>query len=284
MVISVSLFNKSSHIRPTHKLECRAPVPVAPLALTDGTGQNIVQVEFLENLRQAELGNALAQFCVAMAFYDGCGVLLSVDSAHVWAERSARQGFTVAQGYCALHGVGVPENERRAFKLLKETALAGVREAQCVLGTCFEFGYGTAVNFKEAARCYRLAADQGYATAQFNVGSFFDNRTGVTQDAREAVKWYQLAAEQGYANAQYNLGFSYRSGTGVPQDAREAVRWFRLAAEQRARHGAMQSCCVLLQRNWCCARCAGSGQVVSACRRSRSCRRTIQPGRVLCQW
>ena len=70
--------------RPTHKLECRAPVPAAPLALTDGTGLSVLQVELAENLRLAELGDAAAQFRVAFAFLLGQGTAHNKAKAKSW--------------------------------------------------------------------------------------------------------------------------------------------------------------------------------------------------------
>ena len=67
--------------RPTHKLECRTPTPSAPLAVTDGTGQSVVQVEFVENLRLSELGDATAQFCAATALLWGIGTPKNVKKA-----------------------------------------------------------------------------------------------------------------------------------------------------------------------------------------------------------
>ena len=69
-------------------MDCRTPAPAAPLALTDGMGQSVVQVEFAENLRLAELGDAAAQFRHAVAYYYGCGIVESDELADVWVLKS----------------------------------------------------------------------------------------------------------------------------------------------------------------------------------------------------
>jgi TPR repeat protein len=187
--------------------------------VTDGTGQSVVQVEFVENLRLAELGDSAAQFCVSCAFQGAIGTPQNPIAAAMWLERSSRQGYGAAQGLCALFGVGTPINANKGFKILQTAALAGLREAQFYVGDCHEVGLGTIINPKEAVKWYRLAAEQGHARAQCNLGVCCAQGTGVSQDAHEAVKWYRLAAEQGFARAQCHLGFCCENGSGLSRDA-----------------------------------------------------------------
>ena len=196
----------------------------------------MLQVEFAENLRLAELEDAAAQFRVACAFQYGLGTTKNETKATMWFERSSFQGYEAAQGVCSIYGVGVTKNENAGFKLLRLSAQSRLPEVQFLLGKCY-----SGFNPQEAVKWLRLAADQGHAGAQSNLGVCNQNGAGVSQDAKKAVKWYRLAAAQGYAHAQCDLGVCYENGTGVPQDAKEAVKWYRLGVWRLSKGTRMRS-------------------------------------------
>jgi uncharacterized protein len=78
---------------------------------------------------------------------------------------------------------------------------------------------------KEAFRWFRLAAETGWADAQTKLGEIYQNGWGVPKDYDEAVKMYRLAATQGNATAQSSLGGMYANGQGVPQDYVLSYMW-----------------------------------------------------------
>ena len=196
------------------------------------------QVRFAENLRLAKLGDAAAQFSVALTLHDdsdACGIAMIQSTSDRWAIKAKKQGCKAAEGYCALYGLGEPTDCVRGLQLLELEGEAGHLGVQCLLGCFFHFGRRSvdiAVDFKKAAHWYQLAAAQGNPTAQCHLGVLYANGSGVLQDAREAVKLYRLAANQGYVDAQFNLALCFFKGVGVLQDYQEAVKWFRLAADQ----------------------------------------------------
>jgi TPR repeat protein len=197
--------------------------------------KNAAEVYFAENLRLAELGDPAAQFRVAAQFHWGYGTLLSDLQATLWAERSARQGYVSAQGYCALKqkGIGQPEDLENGVKWLRAGALNGVQEACIFFGGCFEFGCGMPVDFSEAVRWYQLAANKGHAVAQCFLGVCFRRGNGVPHsDVQKAVNLYQLALDQGFALAQHALADCCMHGIGVPCDLERAYLLWCLAAAQ----------------------------------------------------
>ena len=97
------------------------------------------------------------------------------------------------------YGKGVPENERTAMDLAKQSAARGNTDAMYFLGTMFVFG---------------------------------DDAPKLVDDPdREAAKWYFEAARKGHADAEYGLGLMFLAGKGVVQDQAEALKWTRKAAE-----------------------------------------------------
>ena len=163
--------------------------------------RKFLQTDVKELRRQAEQGNAQAQFNLGECYYDGNGVSEDMTEAAKWYRKAAEQGLA---------------------------------DAQFNLGTCYRNGYGVKKNPSEAAKWYRKAAEQGHAKAQYFLGLCYlnDDGLGVKKNPAEAVKWFRKAAEQEDAKAQYFLGLCYYNGLGVKKNPAEAVKWFRKAAEQ----------------------------------------------------
>ena len=160
--------------------------------------------------------------------------------------RDAEQGNAMAQYnlgnlYCS--GSGVTADGQKAMKLYHKAAAQGYAEAQYHLGLIYD-GVRSSCNEvitkedKDPVKWYLKAASQGHADAQFMLGRKYygiDGRYGevdLKENHKEAVKWYLKAAKQGHEEAQYNLGFMYQYGKAVEKDPEEGMKWYLKAAEQ----------------------------------------------------
>jgi len=191
--------------------------------------------DFAEEYKEAESGNADAQFNLGAMYDKGEGVTKDLAEAAKWYRQAAEQGLAVAQsnlGSMYANGEGVQKDSIEAVKWYRKAAEQGYAKAQKTLGFMLEQGKGVPKDSAEAVKWYRLAADQGYAEAQNKLGEAYANGTGVLRNATEAVKWFRKAAERGYAMGQKNLGNMYAKGEGIPKDSVEALKWFRKSAEQ----------------------------------------------------
>ena len=101
---------------------------------------------------------------------------------------------TVAR--CHYSGMGVEEDEVKAFELYREAAVLGLQQCQFKVGRCYYFGEGVEQNYKEALKWFKFAADQGHADSQFMVGCMYK----VTSTPG-AFKYYSIAADQGHRDA-----------------------------------------------------------------------------------
>lgn len=84
----------------------------------------------------AEIGNANAQFCLAVSYVKGWGVERNVAEAFKWMKRAAESGNADAQFYVAMryeNGDGVERNDAEAFKWMKQAAESGNKKAQEIL-------------------------------------------------------------------------------------------------------------------------------------------------------
>jgi diguanylate cyclase (GGDEF)-like protein len=149
--------------------------------------------------KQAEEGDADAQFLLG-AFYD--------------------EGFGVAQNY------------RESIRWFRKAAAQGHAAAQCSIGVNYTAGHGVSKNYAKARAWFREAADRNHAKAQFNLGLMALKGLGAQRNCSEAAIWFRKAAEQGHVEAQTLLGGLYMKGTGVAKDYTEASRWLQKACDQ----------------------------------------------------
>ena len=142
--------------------------------------------------RQAEQGDAGAQFQMGVMYRDGRGLPEDLAQAKVWFRKAADQGNAEAED---------------------------------------QLGYLTPLdNMAEAAVWFLRAAEHGNADAQYRIAVFYEHGHGVEPDSAKAIMWYRRAAEQGDNVAQFNIGYIYEIGEGVPQSFAQAALEYRKIA------------------------------------------------------
>ena len=204
-----------------------------PEAIRESAGQDPDAITELR--RQAEQGDADAQYRLGLMYGTGWDVVKDVAEGVRWLRLAAEQGDATAQFNLWLmyyYGEGVVKDAAEAMRWLRLAAEQGNADAQDFLGRLYAEGRGVIKDDAEAVRWLRLAAEQGDPEGQLALGVMYSSGRGVIKDAAQAERWYRLAAEQGDAIAQANLGSLYADGEGVPENDAEAVKWFRLAADQ----------------------------------------------------
>jgi len=137
--------------------------------MTDGRHKRIPNANQIELYRRAaELGDASAQFKMALMYDRGKGMPQDYAGAVRWYRKSAEQGFV---------------------------------EAQYNLGSMYDSGVGVSQEYAEAVIWYRKAAEQGHANAQNNLGAKYGRGQGVPQSHAEAYVWLSIAAMSGNKGA-----------------------------------------------------------------------------------
>ena len=145
---------------------------------------------------EAEKGDALAQFRVALMLANGFGTTQNLPEAVEWYRRAAAKELPEAQfalGVCYGTGKGVEKDPKEATEWFRKAAAKELPEAQFALGVC----YYNDEKYKEAVEWFHRAADQGHTEAQFKLGECFANGKGVEKNLDEAAKWYRRAAKSG---------------------------------------------------------------------------------------
>ena len=84
---------------------------------------------------------------------------------------------------------------------LRNAAERGDAKAQYHIGLWCYYGIGVPMDQREAFKWWRRSAAQGYSRAQYNLGRLYGEGEGVTQDFVKAHAWMSLAAAQNYKDA-----------------------------------------------------------------------------------
>ncbi len=174
--------------------------------------------EISELQKEAETGDAAAEFAIGQAYDFGSGVGQSDKDACSWYRKAAEKGYAPAQNS---------------------------------LGLMYRAGRGVEQSKQEAVNWYRKAARQDNAKAMFNLGTAYFNGDGVAIDDVLAYAWFVVARERGsepareavnrtassllpwqVSSAYEVVGDMYEQGKELLQDHKIAIDWYRKAAAQ----------------------------------------------------
>lgn len=193
------------------------------------------------------------------------------NKAVCWLEKSAKQGFAIAQcslGLCYLDEEWENADVNKAIEYFNLSAKQGYFLAEYFLAICYYDGIGVEQDYNKAVEYYAKIAkmenfyenttsmmksenvffgsqESAFVTeiilksvkpmqsdAQYTLGNCYYNGIGVEKNVFTAAYWYLFAANNGSAEAQSELGRLYYLGEGVPQNYSIAVEWFSKSAEQ----------------------------------------------------
>jgi TPR repeat protein len=149
-----------------------------------------------ENLvGQAEAGDAVAQFDLAVRYAEGGAGPRNYELAAQWYEKAAQQGLAVAE-----------------YRL----------------GSLYEKGLGVGTDMQRAKDLYQRAAEKGNTRAMHNLGVLAAE--GGKPNYTSAALWFGKAAEYGIRDSQYNLAVLLARGLGLPKDLVKSYTWFAIVA------------------------------------------------------
>lgn len=189
-------------------------------------------LSFEETLTEAEAGNPVAQFNLALAYQSGNSVDKDLALAEAWYEKSAALGHPPAQ--INLAWLRAEQGDQAAaMQLYLQAAEQGELIAQLEVADRYRDGIGTAADLTLAADWYQRAADQGHAGAMFALANLYATGAGVPRDYARAAELFRGAAERGEVQAHCNLGRLYaEGGPGLERNDARALECFRAGAFQ----------------------------------------------------
>jgi TPR repeat protein len=178
-------------------------------------------------------GDAEAQAALGDMYANGLGLPEDDGKAFVLATKSANTGLSYAEtllGTLYEEGRGTPEDDTQAAFWFRQAALQGNADAETKLGEAYVKGIGVGQDYGQAATLFQQAADQADPVAQYDLGRLYVIGLGEPQDDGQAAHLFQTSADLGNLDARVNLGILYHEGAGVPQDDGRAVALFRPVA------------------------------------------------------
>ena len=151
-------------------------------------------------LKEAESGNATAQYMLGMAYKTG----------QVFSLEMTEFDQPLAQ-YAAKFGIPDKNSlnlvdSSKSLVWYQEAAAQGYGDALFMLGMISANCDDVPRDAAKAVEWFRQAAEQGHSDAQFKLGVMYASGDGAPTDVATAVEWWQKAAAQGHASAQAKLG------------------------------------------------------------------------------
>jgi TPR repeat protein len=118
---------------------------------------------------------------------------------------------------------------RGAFKIWKQLAQGGDKDAMYNVGLMYHDGFGINSNADNAAEWYQKAAQAGHAAAANNLAVMYSTGRGyiIAQYDDLAIYWYKFAAGAGNVNAIFNLAVRYPEQSGGSAMMTENVNKYR---------------------------------------------------------
>lgn len=208
---------------PSAKVNVEAFTPLLPLC------DSIAIYE-----KQAEQGDVNAMNRLAIAYFNGAGVIENEEKAIEYLKQAAEKGDLYAKRDLGMYyylGIIVDQNIALGVSLIEEAANAGDPTSQFFM-SCF---YAEAMPFTKdnakALEWYEKALAQNQRNALYNTATQYYDGTLRKQDYAMAAEYFERAASLGHANANSMLAFCYIEGTGVEKDVAKAIEYYKKSAE-----------------------------------------------------
>lgn len=143
-------------------------------------------------------------------------------AAEIWGKQ-ADCGNAEAQyllGLCYLEGTGVEEDAKKALDLFERAAKNGYVHALTEIGDMYKHGDGVRFSDKKGNEYYRRAAELGDTDAMHDLGRTYCEGYGVIADVKKGIKWLKKAADGGDTDSYVPLAY-WLNELGDKESARE---------------------------------------------------------------
>lgn len=151
-------------------------------------------------LKEAESGNAIAQYMLGMAYKTGQVFSLGMtEFDQPLAQYAAKFGIPDKNSLSLV-------DSSKSLVWYQEAAAQGYGDALFMLGMISANCDDVPRDAAKAVEWFRQAAKQDHSDAQFKLGVMYASGDGAPKDVAKAVEWWQKAAAQGHTSAQAKLG------------------------------------------------------------------------------
>ncbi|EIB7123408.1 sel1 repeat family protein, partial [Acinetobacter baumannii] len=159
-----------------------------------------------------------------------------LDKAVYWFEKAAEQGEEEAKANLGIiyYTEGTKyTNIPKALDTFSELSKKDNRVALNFLGRMYKDGVGVKQDNNKAFNLFNRAAILGDLSAQFNLGNMYFNGEGIPLDYEKATYWYNKAIINGKdGDAAKILAGMYYEGRGVEKNINKSIELLQIAADQ----------------------------------------------------
>lgn len=205
------------------------------LLLNDSNPDNAKSA--FENFKKAySIGKqGYGELGLANCYLAGIGVKQDEEKAWEYYKQASAKGNSEAQRLLALYYLDATEyqNKERGKALLKMATDGGDSVATYLYGLGLISGQYFDKNVAEGMKWLEKAAVQDCDAGAMNClgNQYYNGNDVVEKDFEKAFDWFKRGAEAGSREAMESLGIAYLNGTGTIPDVEEAERWLIKAAE-----------------------------------------------------
>ncbi|HAS43570.1 MAG TPA: hypothetical protein DCS93_24030 [Microscillaceae bacterium] len=147
-----------------------------------------------------------------------------------YAKAAEADRYNEGLGICYKYGIGVDEDDTKAFEAFTKGAAAGSTSATYYLAMSYLQGEGVTKNEATAFEHFKQIAEQD-TKAKYQLSRLYMNGKGTSQNLELGIQYLHQAAEEMYPQAQFELANAYLVGNGVEENDDLALEWYTKAAE-----------------------------------------------------
>lgn len=210
------------------------------IKLHDNANTEDDKTKAVEKIKEAaDLGHPIAQYNLAMSYFDGFGVEQSDEMGfkllQIAAENKefpcAEAMYVIGRSY--YRGERVVQDYKKAYYWLEKAIAQNFPDAYNLMGIMFREGCGVEKDAYKAMEYWQEAIRLGNIDAIVNVASLYESgEGGMPKNYDKVFELMKIAADSGVAEAQYYIGFCYHRGQRIPVDYDKAIKYINLAIEQ----------------------------------------------------
>jgi len=187
--------------------------------------------------KNAENSGPTSQYNMGVVYQQGLnGEKFDLDKAVYWFKKAAEQGEEEAQANLGIiyYTEGTKyTNIPKALDIFSELSKKDNRVALNFLGRMYKDGVGVKQDNNKAFNLFNRAALLGDLSAQFNLGNMYFNGEGTPLDYEKAAYWYNKAIIKGKdGDAAKILAGMYYEGRGVEKNINKSIELLQIAADQ----------------------------------------------------
>jgi TPR repeat protein len=207
-------------------------------------GDYVLEANFKVKLEQANKGDMKAQYDTGERYEKGMGVEENQKKAFFWFSKAAKQGSVKAfnkLGVAYLNGQGVEKDMQKAYEWLRQAANKKNARAFFHLGEIYEYGYGKRKNLKESLRWYKRSKNNNFGPANSRVERLIKKiKKQRANESSTRIAQDNLLKKQALQDSIISQRLTQETSDKEAAEKKRKMNKLRVAEDQRSRQQQLQ--------------------------------------------